>query len=139
MESKDQSINLPFPRLSVTSKTTKKEMMEYTEKLEGYAQTLIQLQQQQPPTTFAGNPIGADVLQKAQKEIEVYKVDVSNAQNALKSMEQIIHQKDQIIMDLQSTVNNLQGELNKLKGHHLESTAVEERLMDKLVPMKRRK
>lgn len=105
--------NLPFPRLSITNKTTKKEMVEYISQLEKYAESLVTAHQSMEPL-----PPGI---------------------TAVPATDPMAQQKDTTITELQATVNSLQGELNILKGFTATATAVEERLLDKIAPPKRRK
>ena len=110
MSDQNQSSNLPFPKLEITNKTTKKDMAEYIEKIETYAQQLLALQQSTRLT-----PLPETV-----------------------PLENVV-EKDRIILELQETVNKLQGELTQLKGHNDLAQILEQQMIENIVPQKRKR
>lgn len=133
------ALTLPFPKLSVTSKTTKKEMLEYIETLEAYALKLLNEAVPAGELQVVADPKQEKSILDLTQKLTVTLADVSTAQKALKSIENIVIEKDVMISELQKTVNNLQGELNILKGYNDKAATLETQLIEKLVPLKRRK
>jgi hypothetical protein len=135
------SLSLPFPKLSVTKKTTKQEMGEYIEVLEAYATRLLN---DTAAAAASKEPVVLNHVQmvvgpKTAGELTIALADVSTTKASLQSIQAILTERNGVIAELQNTINVLQGELNTLKGYSDKSATLETQLIEKLVPLKRRK